>query len=432
MSTFVEPYPGYASESRVGTVIGTTSFLLCLAATVVGLRIYTRAFIIRQMGPDDWAAIIAFSLVFACGFCVAYNVNYGFGKHQNTLTPDQIVLYLRCFYVSIVFYNCALLGIKVTFLIQYYRVLATTRLWKRIFAVMMVIIGSWSLSQVFVQTFICSPIRRFWEVFNPPEGTCIPNDPQWYINAAGNIVTDVAILVLPLPTLWALKLHMNQKLVLVGIFCLGFFTVAVSIVRIKFLKLSADGTWDNVEAAAWSVSELCSGIICASLPTLRPLLARFIPSMGSQAGPSKASQGYYLRTGDERSATGDTLNRSINASRNRPVEGEDVELGEGRYLPHNNRRRASEMDIYGLPNALSEKHVQHAGSHELVSDAGSSEEGRKSGTEDDEQAIMGLRRSNVGVTTEIGVGVARPDRSHRVSGYGIRIERDVVQTKTLQ
>ena len=39
-------------------------------------------------------------------------------------------------------------------------------------------------------------------------------------------------------------------------------------------------TWDNVESSCWSISELCSGIICTCLPTLRPLLAKLVPSMG--------------------------------------------------------------------------------------------------------------------------------------------------------
>lgn len=56
--------------------------------------------------------------------------------------------------------------------------------------------------------------------------------------------------------------------------------------RIKFLKLTEDATWDNVEAACWSIAELCSGVICASLLTLRPILARVVPSLSSRAKSS--------------------------------------------------------------------------------------------------------------------------------------------------
>jgi hypothetical protein len=44
---------------------------------------------------------------------------------------------------------------------------------------------------------------------------------------------------------------------------------------------SQDPPWDNVGAAIWSVIELNCAIICASLPTLRPLVAKVVPGMSS-------------------------------------------------------------------------------------------------------------------------------------------------------
>jgi len=61
-------------------------------------------------------------------------------------------------------------------------------------------------------------------------------------------------------------------------------------VRIFFLHIQDDLTWGNVDSATWSMIELTSGITCANLATLRPLLKRFIPSLaGSQPSGPKAS-----------------------------------------------------------------------------------------------------------------------------------------------
>lgn len=54
-------------------------------------------------------------------------------------------------------------------------------------------------------------------------------------------------------------------------------TLATSIIRIKFLGLYLDTTFDNVDAAMWSVCEISAGLTCACLPTLRPLAARYLP-----------------------------------------------------------------------------------------------------------------------------------------------------------
>jgi hypothetical protein len=47
-------------ESRQTTVIGVTTFVLAVTAIAVSLRVYTRAFILRQFGVDDWIAVVTF------------------------------------------------------------------------------------------------------------------------------------------------------------------------------------------------------------------------------------------------------------------------------------------------------------------------------------------------------------------------------------
>ena len=89
-----------------------------------------------------------------------------------------------------------------------------------VYIVAIVLVGGWALSQTLVGIFICTPIRGFWDSTIPSK--CIPNIPQWYINAGGNIATDVAVFCLPLPAIWKLQLKKQQKIILISIFCLGF------------------------------------------------------------------------------------------------------------------------------------------------------------------------------------------------------------------
>ena len=107
-----------------------------------------------------------------------------------------------------------------TFLLQYYRTFAINKRTRTILIIATVIVGGWSISQLGVQIFICTPVQAFWDP--SVKGTCIPNIPQWYINAAGNIFTDIMVLTLPLPIIGRLNLGRSQKYMLMGIFCLGF------------------------------------------------------------------------------------------------------------------------------------------------------------------------------------------------------------------
>lgn len=67
--------------------------------------------------------------------------------------------------------------------------------------------------------FACVPIRAFW---TKEEGAkCINQFAMWFSNAAINILTDFAIIILPMPVIRNLNLARRQKQALIGIFALG-------------------------------------------------------------------------------------------------------------------------------------------------------------------------------------------------------------------
>ncbi|KAH0440217.1 hypothetical protein CcaCcLH18_02587 [Colletotrichum camelliae] len=268
--------PADAYEDQRGVVIGSVVFCIMFPASLVGLRIYTRTKVIELFGIDDILAIAGLLALIGCGTAIAAMTEHGLGRHISTLDKAEIPEYLHTFFVSIVFYNIALLCIKLSFLFQYYRIMAVPKM-RRIYAVAIVVVGAWAVSQLLIATFTCIPVEGFWD--KTIKAYCIPNQPQWYVNAAGNIATDVAVFALPLPIFWQLSLPRKQKLLLVGIFSLGFFTVAVSIVRTKYLSIQQDFTWTNVEASLWSLGEISSAVTCACLPTLRPLMTKLFPRM---------------------------------------------------------------------------------------------------------------------------------------------------------
>ncbi|KAK3358225.1 hypothetical protein B0T25DRAFT_452789 [Lasiosphaeria hispida] len=295
--------PPNAFEDRSTTVIAIVAFCLLFATVMVGLRLWTRKKIIDQLGGDDYACIVGLVATYGSGLSIAHMTKYGLGKHVYVMDPANIPLYLRDFYFSIVFYCAALLALKLAFLFQYYRVLAVQQM-RVVYIGAIVIVGGWALSQLLVGIFICTPVRGFWD--STAGGTCISNIPQWYINAAGNIVTDIAVFVLPLPAIWKLHLPKNQKLLLLGIFSLGFFTVIISIIRIRYLQLFEDFPWENVDSSLWSVGELCSAITCSCLGTLKPLVARYFPSLGTAAGRSTQQYASGNRNGAANPRSTDT------------------------------------------------------------------------------------------------------------------------------
>lgn len=62
---------------------------------------------------------------------------------------------------------------------------------------------------------------------------------------------------------------------------------------------SDDPPWDGAGAAIWSIIELNCAIICASLPTLRPLLAKVVPGMSSNHNNYNSNYASYERYGSQ-------------------------------------------------------------------------------------------------------------------------------------
>ncbi|CZR57597.1 uncharacterized protein PAC_07486 [Phialocephala subalpina] len=101
---------------------------------------------------------------------------------------------------------------------------------------------------------VCVPAAHWWDSAHA-SGICIPEKPLWFANASLNIVTDVGIILLPMPVISTLVLPRKKKFGLYFIFALGFFVCIISFLRIHWLILAAsttDPTWDNIGIANWS------------------------------------------------------------------------------------------------------------------------------------------------------------------------------------
>jgi hypothetical protein len=92
---------------------------------------------------------------------------------------------------------------------------------RRLYFAAFVVVVTWSTSQVFLAAFACMPVSAFWDS-TASDAKCLPTLPLLYSNAAGNIATEVAVLALPLPVLGALNLPRPQRMMLIGVFSLGF------------------------------------------------------------------------------------------------------------------------------------------------------------------------------------------------------------------
>ncbi|KAI1256632.1 hypothetical protein MGN70_001757 [Eutypa lata] len=206
---------------------------------------------------------------------------------------------MKVFYASIVIYSVGMCFLKISILLQYRRIFAVAMM-QKLTLIGLIFEGCWAITATFLLALICVPVASFWD--DSIEGRCINQLVVWYLNATINLVTDFLVFSMPLPVISSLQLRKPQKIMLMGIFCLGFFGCIISILRLRTLSVAAetdDPTWDNVDAAIWSFLELSIGVTVSCLPTLRPLLVKITPNLFASITPRRSGGNVVHGTGSQ-------------------------------------------------------------------------------------------------------------------------------------
>ncbi|KUJ11052.1 PTH11-like integral membrane protein [Mollisia scopiformis] len=268
----------------------TTICFTVLALICVFARLVARIGLLKNGGRDE-IAIVA-SALSSVGLMVStlYQVKYGLGKHQNTLSAADFEEILKCLWVSILFYNISLICTKASIILQYLRVFVGPRIRIACWTALAIVVA-YFIQAIITSIWTCVPIYAFWDL--SITGHCIDRKFLWFFNAAFNIFTDLLIITLPMPVLKSLRLPIRQKIGLMMIFALGAFVCLISVLRLHSLyvvSISHDITRDNADASLWSNIEANVGIICASLPTIKPLVSRLFPHLLST---NRSNQGAY-------------------------------------------------------------------------------------------------------------------------------------------
>ncbi|KAL4944497.1 hypothetical protein BDV06DRAFT_233191 [Aspergillus oleicola] len=276
-------------ESRQGEFRTATIAMTVLATAFVALRFLARWKKGLKIGIDDFGILVSLGFLFAdAGFNLAL-VYYGMGLHAQALPAENLVIIAKVLMAYECVYSATIAVIKIAILLLYIRIFPT-----RSFRIAAYILGAitiaWAISIVCVSVFQCTPVAKSWDPML--SGSCINLKGSFIGNAVPNILTDVAILSLPVRMVWKLQAPVAYRVGVIGLFMLGSFVVFCSIYRFTTLfKFQPDDTaWTLGDACTWCVIECASGIISGCMPTLRPLFMMVSSTFGSRGSPGTGSR----------------------------------------------------------------------------------------------------------------------------------------------
>ncbi|CAI6336646.1 unnamed protein product [Periconia digitata] len=226
------------------------------------------------MGLEDWTAVLAalFALIFLIVLLVS--AKYGMGFSMVSVEPEDVVENIKLGLAGIVVYKTTVTIIKISILLIYLR-LAITKTFTYLCMGSIALLGLYQFAVMIIVPLECTPLKLLWDP--TVQGRCIDINLFYYITSAFHILMDVWILILPYNIIIAIPRPLRERLAVYSVFGLGFFGTICAIVRFNYLVIvtkSKDPFYDSLPINVWSVIEVNVGLVCACMPTLRPLFSK--------------------------------------------------------------------------------------------------------------------------------------------------------------
>ncbi|KAJ6015163.1 hypothetical protein N7540_009754 [Penicillium herquei] len=260
------------SETRQHDLYASSTIPLFIAFLCVGLRFWSRWKNAAGLWLDDW--LILGSL--ACGFGLTASLLWwiprALGRHIQTFGPNATEeAFIGLFSCELTYTGIVVL-VKSSILALYWRIFNRTNI-KIPISIIATAVCMWGIAVFLLSLLQCIPTRGFWD--RSVNASCNV-DSQKFLFAISipNILTDLTLLILPVPYIMKLNIPSNQKKAIISIFLLGGFVCIASIMRLVAVlnqSTDADVSWNWVNQAIWATVEADLAIVSACLPTLRPV-----------------------------------------------------------------------------------------------------------------------------------------------------------------
>ncbi|KAF2155896.1 hypothetical protein K461DRAFT_318551 [Myriangium duriaei CBS 260.36] len=255
----------------------TSLTMIAITWIAVGLRFYTRAVIVRNVGADDWAMFV--TSLFFTAFCFTLYQSFatttygGVNSFQNLNLATQYLFATFCIYIV-----CSV-ALKISLMLFFLRIIILP--WQR--WTLYICTGAFALfgTGFFFETlFECGAPTKY--LMHRLSNKCLPKDkigiPLAYSHGVLNAVVDWIYTGIAIMVITSLQMSRKHKRLAVTLLVIGGLASVCSLVRIgwihqldtQFVKIFVTG----FDIGTLSCLEIGLGIVATSLATLKPLFVR--------------------------------------------------------------------------------------------------------------------------------------------------------------
>ncbi|KAI1654050.1 hypothetical protein F4813DRAFT_232561 [Daldinia decipiens] len=291
------------SEKAV-PLIGVVTPFLAIAFLAVGLRLHVRVTLLKNSGVDDWLCLGAALCSFGTYLANMTGIVVGFGNPLPSMTPEERDIALKTLWISPPLWGLSSSLVKMSIVTSYLRIWSGKR-FKLLCYALICVISMFGLTLFLGGILACVPVSLSWGPPGPASRDprhCMDLPLFMFATSIPNTAIDLAVLAVPIPLFRKLHIAPKQRAALTAVFTVGVVVCIASIMRLvtlQHVRHTEDPSVSGLPLGIWSGVELDLGIICACLPTLRPMIARAFPRLlGSTADSELSWQGTQRITRD--------------------------------------------------------------------------------------------------------------------------------------
>ncbi|KAL4928581.1 uncharacterized protein BDV17DRAFT_291505 [Aspergillus undulatus] len=263
-TAMVEHNAGVNSKgtAQMAIVVRVVVLVLAILTTLVcGLRLYLRKFILRCFGLDDFLVILALTGV--NGFsALAYTITYyGLGADTEDVSAQDFLIWFKIYFGA----ECSYLPLE--------------QLSKSVSRCSSCV--SFRQSPFALQGYPSWFLQRASYDKSITDAKCWSPDMNFAVLMSQGVimfVLDVIILALPIRPIWKLQVHVRKRLMVTGLFAVGFIACIAALVRFSTLVYANDEINFTKSAATsliWMEVEFNLALTSGSLSSLPKLFKRY-------------------------------------------------------------------------------------------------------------------------------------------------------------
>ncbi|KAI5917889.1 hypothetical protein F4810DRAFT_627735 [Camillea tinctor] len=224
---------------------------------------------------DDWALVLTTIISHAfLSLNIAWT-HLGLGKHIEAISVSNTLPSVYFSKASMQLYSLCIWLIKISALLLYARIFKITRRFRIALWCVGGWVTAWFVCTAIVPWFNCSPVRKTIDPFIL--GQCFDRMGWFLASAFINAITDLIILILPIPVVWQLQMTLRRKISVIFVFLLGYCSCFLSFARfviiirdptVMSVVPAEDPYYHTIPLLLLSMLEAPFAIVALSAPTI--------------------------------------------------------------------------------------------------------------------------------------------------------------------